>query len=127
MNLRTVLLLGCLCSFWADATPSAPLPGKPIYTFDARPLNHANLHSAAEAAKLWDTMHLLAALQGLANRQSAQFYLFYCEEFGVDTDTFWLDWLHNEDGWLAGRELRPLATVQEAVKTFDQAFKGLVV
>ncbi len=119
-------LLSCLRGFGAEpALP--PQVGKPIYTFDARPFNRVDLHSPADAAKLWDTLHLLAAMQGLANRQSARFYIFYCNGFGVDTDTFWFDWLRGEDGWLAGREVRTLLTVSEVVETLGDAFKGLVV
>jgi hypothetical protein len=72
-------------------------------------------------------MHLLAALQGLVNRDSPRLYLFYCSEFGVETDVFWFDWLRNEDGWLKSSEVRPLMTLDQAVITFRDAFKGLVV
>lgn len=98
-----------------------------IHTFDARPLRTLDLREAHNAARVWDTLHLLAALQGMANRKSPQLYLFYCHEFGVDTDNFWLDWLRGEDGWLKSSPVRALADVEEAVPTFRDAFKGLVV
>jgi hypothetical protein len=98
-----------------------------VYTFDARPLNHLDLRSATNAAALWDTLHTLAALQGLANRDSSQFYLFYCSDFGVDTDQFWFDWLRGEDGWLKNAEVRPLPTLEAALQAFRHVFKGLVI
>ena len=107
-----------------------PLGGKnpsAIYTFDARPLQKLDLSVKANAVKIWETIHLLAALQGLANRGGPRFYLFYCNAFGVDTDQFWFDWFRGEDGWLANTEIRPLADVPAAMSTFRDAFDGLVV
>lgn len=98
-----------------------------VYTFDARALNRLDLRTPANAARLWDTIHLLAAVQGLANRSTPQLYLFYCSEFGVDTDQFWFDWVRGEDGWLKHAELRPLTTLPEVLRTFRDQFRGLVV
>jgi len=109
----------------ADA-PSAPTP-KLIFTFDARPLSGLDLNVKSNSARVWDTLHTLSALQGLANRTSPRFYLFYCSEFGVDTDQFWFDWLRGEDGWLKGAEIKPLTSLQAAVETFRDSFRGLVV
>ncbi len=72
-------------------------------------------------------MHALAALQGLANRQSPQLYIFYCAEFGVDTDQFWFDWFRGKDGWLEGSEIRRLTSLDQVVNTFRGEFHGLVV
>jgi len=98
-----------------------------VLTFDARPLNRVDLSHPAEAARLWDTMHCLAALQGLANRAAPRFYLFYCDAYGVDTDQFWFDWLRGEDGWLRSSATRPVASLEEAVRLLRPVFKGLVV
>jgi hypothetical protein len=117
----------CLAPLSAGAEPPARPAPKVVYTFDARPLNHLDLHAATNAARLWDTLHTLAALQGLANRTAPRLYLFYCSEFKVDTDQFWFDWFRGEDGWLKDSELRPIATLEEAVKIFRHVFKGLVV
>jgi hypothetical protein len=82
---------------------------------------------ATNAARLWDTVHAVSALQGLANRNAPQFYIFYCSEFGVDTDQFWFDWYRGEDGWLKNSTLQPLKSIQEAVTQFRSVVKGLVV
>jgi hypothetical protein len=100
---------------------------KVVYTFDARPLNRLDLGKPAEATRLWDTMHALSALQGLANREAPRLYLFYCGDFGVDTDQFWFDWFRREDGWLKEAAIRPVGTLEEAVGIFRDAFRGLVV
>jgi len=98
-----------------------------VYTFDARPLNGLDLRFPTNSARIWDTLHTLSALQGLVNRSSPKLYLFYCSEFGVDTDQFWFDWLRGEDGWLKSARLRPLTSLQNAVVTFRGSFKGVVV
>ena len=116
--LSILVLLTALC---ANAAPST------VYTYDARPLRKLNLREPAAARQLWDTLHVLAALQGLANRDEARFYLFFCSEFGVDTDQFWFDWFRGEDGWLRGSTVQTLTGVEEAITVFRTAFEGLVV
>jgi len=107
----------------SSAEPASPV----IFTFDARPLRKLDLHLPANAQKVWDTLHLLAALQGLANRTSPRFYLFYCAGFRVETDQFWLDWFRGEDGWLKDAPVHPQANVADMVTTFRDDFDGLVV
>ncbi len=98
-----------------------------VYTFDAHPLKKLNLAKPDNARKVWDTLHLLAALQGLANRNTPRFYLFYCNHFNTNTDKFWFDWFRGVDGWLKGVEIRPLTSLTEVVMTFRDSFDGLVV
>ena len=121
-SLTTLFLaLGLTLVPGADPAPST------LYTFDARPLRQLDVRQPANAVQVWDTLHLLAALQGLANRQAPQFYLFYCNEFGIDTDQFWFDWLRQEDGWLKSSSVTPLPNVEACLRTFRTNFLGLVV
>jgi hypothetical protein len=108
------------------AEPANSLP-KTINVFDARYLRKLDLHDPARAAEVWDTMHTLAAVQGLANREAPQLYVVYCADFGVETDQFWLDWLRGEDGWLKNSRMAPLASPEVVVRTFRTYVKGLVV
>ena len=110
----------------ASAAGSARVP-RTVWTYDARPLRRLDLREPAHATRTWDTMHLLAALQGLVNRDAPRFYLFYCEEFGVDTDQFWFDWARTEDGWLREAEVRVLASLDDALREFRGHYDGLVV
>jgi hypothetical protein len=72
-------------------------------------------------------MHALAAVQGLANRETPQLYVIYCSGFGVETDQFWLDWLRGEDGWLRESQIVHLTSLEEVVRTFRPFVKGLAV
>jgi len=85
------------------------------------------LGNSNQVAQLWDTMHTLAAVQGLANREAPRLYVIYCAGFGVETDQFWLDWLRGEDGWLKNTDLVTLSSVEEVVRSFRKYFKGLAV
>jgi hypothetical protein len=125
-------LAGVVLGLWLGLVPAcfssgATPPASPIYSFDARPLNRGDWRAPTNAARTWDTLHLLAALQGLANRVQPRLYLFYCSEFGVDTDQFWFNWLRGEGGWLREAEVRPLESLEETVRVFRHAFQGLVV
>jgi hypothetical protein len=90
-------------------------------------LRRLDLRQPGNARRVWDTVHVAAALQGLANRSAPRLYVVYCQDFGVDTDQFWLDWLRGEDGWLSRAEIRPLADLEAAVRAFRDVTKGLVV
>ncbi len=105
---------------------AAPAP-KAIHVLDVRSLKSRDLSKPEQAAEVWNTMHALAALQGIVNRDGPRLYLMYCAEFGVETDQFWLDWLRREDGWLRGTLLSPLTSLEEAVRAFTNDIKGLVV
>ena len=109
-----------------DLTTSRGSPER-IYVFDARYLRKLDMHDPSQAAEVWDTMHTLAAMQGLANRNAPRLYVTYCAEFGVETDQFWLDWLRGEDGWLKDAELLPLKTPEEVLRAFGRYAQGLVV
>ena len=135
MRLLAILNLVAL-ALLATATPSAgqtgPLrvvdgPPKTIHVFDARYLRKLDLRDPRQAAEVWDTMHALAAVQGLANRETPQLYVIYCAGFGVETDQFWLDWLRGEDGWLKDSEVVKLASLEAVVRAFRPFVQGLAV
>ncbi len=126
-NLLSAALTVAAIAGAASPAQSAPAAPRVVYTFDARPLRALDLKQPANATKMWDTLHLLAALQGLANRRQPRLYAFFCEEFGVQTDRFWLDWLRGEDGWLKDAQLKPLPDLDTALRLFHADFRGLVV
>ena len=127
---RVAPTLLAAATLWAGVNGSlAATGGSPqrISVFDARYLRKPDRQDPNHATEIWDTMHTLAAIQGLANREAPRLYLIYCAGFGVETDQFWLDWLRGEDGWLKDSELVPLASPEEVVRTFKDYVKGLVV
>jgi hypothetical protein len=123
----TVFVAATLCAAPASHLPANRGFPERIRVFDARHLRKPDPKDPNHAAEIWDTMHTLAAIQGLANREAPRLYVIYCAEFGVETDQFWFDWLRGEDGWLSESRLVPLATPEEVVRTFREYVKGLVV
>ncbi len=111
----------------APARAGASEPPRIIHTFDARPFNRLDLRASTNAVRVWDTLHTLFALQGLANRSEPRFYVFYCGGFGVDADQFWFDWFKGEDGWLRNAEVKQVDTLEDAIRLFRSSFRGLVV
>ncbi|MCC6235767.1 MAG: hypothetical protein IT580_24230 [Verrucomicrobiales bacterium] len=98
-----------------------------VCVFDTRPLKRVDLNQPEQARRWWDSMHLLACLQGLVNREAPRFYLLHTAEFGVETDAFWLEWYRGEDGWLKVTEIRSLPDLESVLTEFRSAFDGLVV
>lgn len=121
-----VLAAAAVCAGPVPARTEAPGPSR-LHLFDARPLRKLDLRDTNQVAQLWDTMHVLAAAQGLANREAPRLYVVYCAGFGVETDQFWLDWLRGEDGWLKQAEVVTLPSVEEVVRLFRKDFTGLAV
>ena len=124
MLLTALAVLSVMCR---SEVIRAKSPPRTVFTYDARPLRTLDLSQASNARTTWDTIHLLSALQGLANRKTPRFYLFYCQEFGVDTDQFWMNWARNEDPWLRKSRIVPVATIENALKQFRRDYRGLVV
>jgi hypothetical protein len=120
---RTILIFVFLSAVLAAARETPDI----VHTFDARPLRQLDLRAPGNAARVWDTMHLLAALQGLANRDAPRFHLFYTGEFNTDSDQFWFDWYRGEDGWLKSAKVHSLTGIEEALAVFRDAYRGLVV
>ena len=111
----------------ALAAPGGSRDPKAVQIFDARYLRNLNLADTNQVAQLWDTMHVLTAVQGLANREAPRLYVLFCAGFGVETDQFWLDWFKGEDGWLKHRPMSNLNSVEEVLTAFRKHYKGLVV
>jgi hypothetical protein len=121
------LAAALFCAVLAEGRAAGGGAAGQVRVFDARYLRKLDLNDPGQAAEIWDTMEVLATVQGLANREAPRLYLIYCAEFGVETDQFWLDWLRGEDGWLKNAELVTLTSPEEVVQAFRKHVKGLVV
>lgn len=123
---RPLSLLAAL-GLLACAPTTAAGPPRDAWTFNARPLRPLDVRQPDQARQLWDTWHALAALQGIVNRDQPRLYTFYTEGFGVETDVFWWDWYRGEDGWLRDTKVHELSGLRQAVETFRDRVRGLVV
>lgn len=124
---QAILFGFCLGAGWAWAGNGAPTNPQRIVLYDARALWQLDVVRPEEATRLWDTWHVLAALQGLANREAPHLYVLYCRHFGVETDQFWWDWYRGESGWLADASVEEAEDIEALLVRFREAYDGLVV
>lgn len=75
----------------------------------------------------WDEQHVVAALQGLANREGPRLYVFMVGPGGGGTDRFWLDYLRSPGHWLEKYDVEPVAELDELLRRFAGVYKGVVV
>ena len=113
-------LCGTSCLFAKIDSPQR------IYLLDIRNLKK-DWTKPERTPEIWETLHALAALQGIVNREKPQLYFNYCFEFGVETDEFWMNWYRTEDEWLKETEVVQLKSIEEVFDTFKEVPQGLVV
>lgn len=121
-----------------NAQPSSPSQAEePFYLYDLTQFRDFDRADGAAVRRAWDETFLVAALQGLANRDSARLYVFFVAAQGLETDRFWLDLFSKEipangseparRGWLQGRERREIGSLDELLTVFADAFDGVVL
>ena len=87
-------------------------------------LNRSNPRQLHE---MWDQSHVLAGLQGLANRHSANIYQFFVGGQTATIDRFWLRWMQRHDNWLGRAPTRVVRNVRELIMDYRHLVRGLVV
>ncbi len=106
----------------------------PYYVYDMTSLRDFDRSNPQEARRVWDETLLISALQGLANRDSAQFYVLFVYGQVGNIDAYWLDLFSHaipseppRKGWLETRERREITSLDEALDLFSDVYKGVVV
>ena len=97
-----------------------------LCTFDLQPLLHVDCNELQQRRRIWDQQHLLAALQGLVNRDRPRLYVL---AVGPDAkiDRYWLKKLRAKRQWLAEWSLHPQRDLLELVARFRPLIRGAVV
>jgi hypothetical protein len=95
----------------------------PVVYYDATPLFALDLKDEAQRRRFWDESHLLAALQGLANRQAPQLFIRYLRE----PDDFWWGEMTRPDAWLGDRPVERVATLTALLARFRTVHHGAIV
>lgn len=112
--LLLVILLGL--------APRAQTAGDPVVFYDATPLFALDLKDETQRRRFWDESHLLAALQGLANRPGPRLFIRYLRE----PDDFWWAEATAPGAWLDGRSVERVATLRELLNRFRDVYRGAV-
>ncbi len=103
---------------------AAPAPdGDSLVIYDLTPLRARDLANQDARREVWDTCHLVAALQGLANRDAPRLYLRWIEP----ADGYWLAWLRSPGHWLTSREIVELKSIEALLARFTTCYRGVVL
>lgn len=116
------LLLGALLLSAPTAVFAADA-ATPVYVLDLTHLHKLNMRDAHQARTAWDTLHLVASLQGLVNRDAANLFV----RFEPQPDDFWFDYLRGESGWLSKRPVLKIDSLEKLLTTFQKQVRGIVV
>ncbi len=100
-----------------------------ICLYDLRYTLAIDTNDARQVAGAWDDCHVVAALQGLVNRDAARLYVRF-----VDTryqpqnvDDYWLQKLTAEGAWLAGVKVEQVGDLVELVRRYRSFVNGAVL
>ena len=104
-------------------TNSKNASAEPIVLFDLTYLFRLDLNDAHQRRRFWDESHLVAALEGLVNRDQPRLFIRYLKE----PDDFWWGQMTQPGGWLAQRTIVRVARLDELLKRFRKFYHGAVV
>jgi hypothetical protein len=111
---------------WSVAVASLAV-APPIDVYDLTDALKFDLKDEAQAARAWDYVHAVAALQGIVNRDAPRLYLRFVENGGRNIDDYWLDRMSERGQWLAGRRRVKLADMDSLIRKYRRSIKGVVV
>ncbi len=100
---------------------------EPIYIYDLRPTLAFDASSEKSVANAWDEAHVVATLQGLANRDAPRLYVRFVEFGGRDIDMYWLEKYSKPGEWLCGRRIVEIKSLEELFERFGKFAEGAVV
>lgn len=124
-SLFVVILIVSIQSV-VPAAANKPNSGDKMYLFDMTSTMKSNISAEDARKKLFDEMHLVAAIQGLANRKESKLYV-YAIGNDSEVDKYWLNELQKPGEWLNGTNFIKIDTIESLVKTFKNYYKGVVL
>jgi len=122
-ELAAIVLAIAIIGGRTTAAENSSTASDPIYVVDLTGLNQLDLNHPAEARRAWDTLHLVASLQGLVNRHRATLFV----RFMKHPDDFWWEYLHRDGHWLARRPVHKIRSLAELLATFQKTPRGVVI
>jgi len=104
--------------------------GGPIALFDMQYLWEMDLSDPAQAASAYDQMQLVAALQGIVNREAPRLYVNFSGPnsfYDGYPDEYWLAQLQGPGAMLAGQAMVPVADLDSLIRMFRPFLRGSVI
>ncbi len=121
--LTATLLPALLLSLPAPVTVAQEQSSEPICYIDLTPLLSLDLKDPVERWRLFDETQLVVALQGLVNRTAPRLFVRYIR----NADDFWWKQMTGPGGWLEGREIVKVTSLEELLARFHDYYHGAVV
>lgn len=122
-TLRFAVWLAGFAFLTAQASDEIRAAAEPIVFFDQTPLFGLDLKDEGQRRRFWDETHLAVSLQGLVNRTAPRLFLRYLKE----PDDFWWALMTQPGGWLAGRPVLRISSIEELLDHFRSFYHGAVV
>ncbi len=107
--------------------PSLARKSIPLTTIDMTYTLKLNRAIPRQLHEIWDDAHVLAGLQGLANRNSAAIYQFFIGGDSGNIDHFWWRWMRQGHNWLSGKPVTPIGNLRDLILEHKHLVRGLVV
>jgi len=140
LTLITILILSAMTA--CGKVPSQNSPDKPgtdtdpetpvefsdsIIVLDLRSYNALNPSNISDMKKLWDTMHAVASVQGIVNRDTPRLYINYVTNGSKEIDSYWWNKYRKSGEWLSDVSWGKETDVMKVIEYFRPLIKGLVV
>ncbi|MHB8972966.1 MAG: GxGYxYP domain-containing protein [Pirellulaceae bacterium] len=122
-DLRGLLIVLFLWHLTPPQLVAQDVAPEPIVFYDLTPIFSANLADETQRWRFWDETHLAVALQGLVNRSAPRLYVRYISA----ADDFWWEQMTRKGGWLAGRPVVTVTSLDELLQRFRSFYQGAVV
>lgn len=95
-------------------------------SYDLTHLDAVDTSSLEARRRAWDELHLVSAVQGLANREKPRLYVYWVGDRG-GIDRYWMGRLREEGRWLHHSMEQPVANLDALLAQFRGCYQGLVV
>jgi GxGYxYP putative glycoside hydrolase C-terminal domain/GxGYxYP_N 1st domain len=95
----------------------------PVVFYDMTRLFERDLKDPAQRRAFWDETHLVTSLQGIVNREEPRLFIRY----NAGPDDFWWERVTEQGGWLEGRAVERIETLEVLLARFSDDYDGAVM
>ena len=127
--MKLIYLLIILISLFSTVVVNAK---NIINTYDLTYINKLSRTDLTQTKRIWDECHFVSSIQGIANQNSPNLYIFFVgdnreNETNGFVDKYWFKKLTSDGDWMDDWQINEIKNLDELVSTFKNDFNGLVV
>jgi hypothetical protein len=98
-----------------------------IGMFDLKYTLTYDLKDNRQVFSLWDDIHTVSTLQGVANREKPRLFVNYVVESGIEIDSYWWNKYRQPGEWLHGKDTIVYNDIVTLIEAYQNDFEGVVV